>query len=246
MTMAGLRTEKSSLPDAADLEEARLRQVYARRAASAPRYSWFDPGHLFMVQELERRMLEALRRHDMAFLPPKRILEVGCGNGYWLREFIKWGATPENLLGVDLLRERVAHARSLSPAGVTFKGGNGTRLDCADKSFDIVLQATVFTSIRDFAVRQKVAAEMLRVLKPGGVVLWYDFHVDNPHNSDVRGIKSKEVKKLFADCRIDLEKIILAPPLLRRLAPHTWLGCHLLSAIPWLCTHYLGTIQKPS
>jgi ubiquinone/menaquinone biosynthesis C-methylase UbiE len=244
--MAGLTTKRFSSTDAAGAEEARIRQVYARRAASAQRYSWFDSGHLYMVQELERRMLEALRRQDMESLRVKKILEVGCGNGYWLREFIKWGASPENLIGVDLLRERVAQGRSLSPAGVTFKSGNAARLDFVDNSFDILLQATVFTSIRDFEVKQKVAAEMLRVLKPRGVVLWYDFHVDNPRNPDVRGIKSGEIEKLFAGCRIHLARITLAPPVLRRLAPYTWLGCHLLSALPWLCSHYLGTIQKPT
>jgi ubiquinone/menaquinone biosynthesis C-methylase UbiE len=232
--------------DITTTEETRIRQVYARRAVSAPRYSWFDAGHLFMVQQLERRVLAALRRHDMDSLSEKKILEVGCGNGYWLREFIKWGAGPDNLIGVDLLAERVAQARRLSPAGTTFKTGNAARLDLADNSFDIVLQATVFTSIRDLAVKQKVAAEMLRVLKHRGVLLWYDFHVDNPRNPDVRGIKSWEIRKLFPGCRITLERIILAPPLLRRLAPYCWSGCYLLSAIPWLCTHYLGTIQKPT
>lgn len=244
--MPALRTHKLRSTDTTSAEEARIRQVYARRAVSAPRYSWFDAGHLFMVQQLERRVLAALRRHDMDSLGLKKILEVGCGNGFWLREFVKWGASPDNLAGVDLLGERVMQARQLSPAGIAFQNGNAARLDFVDNSFDIVLQATVFTSIRDDAVKHKVAAEMLRVLKRRGVLLWYDFHVDNPRNPDVRGIKSGEIEKLFPGCRITLERIILAPPLLRRLAPYCWSGCYLLSAIPWLCTHYLGTIQKPT
>jgi SAM-dependent methyltransferase len=244
MTMAALTSEKSSLPASASAEEERIQHVYAERARSARPYSWFDTGHLFIVQQLERRLLTLLRRHTLESLQSKTILEVGCGNGYWLREFIKWGAHPDNLMGVDLLNDQVAQARSLSPARVTFKHGNAARLDVPAESFDIVLQATMFTSILDRMLKEYLAAEMLRVLKPEGVVIWYDFHVDNPRNPDVRGIKRREIKQLFPGCRITLENITFAPPVLRRLAPYSWLGCYMLSAVPWLCTHYLGTIQK--
>jgi SAM-dependent methyltransferase len=246
MNMAGVRAQKLGSAVSKSAEEARIRQAYARRALSAQSHTWFEAGHLFMVQQLERRLLGILRRHDMAPLQSKKILEIGCGNGHWLREFVKWGASPDNLVGIDLLAERVDQARRLSPVGIAFQSGNAARLDFADERFDIVLQATVFTSIRDFSVKQQIAAEMLRVLKQRGIVLWYDFHVDNPRNRDVRGVKSREIAQLFPGCEIALEKIILAPPVLRRLAPYTWLGCYLLSAIPWLCTHYLGTIRKPT
>jgi ubiquinone/menaquinone biosynthesis C-methylase UbiE len=228
----------------ARLEEARIHEAYERRKVSGKGYSWFDPGHLFMVQELERRLLGALKGHGMTPLNSKQILEIGCGNGHWLREFIKWGASPENLAGVDLLTERIAQACRLSPPGAVLARGNAAHLDFADGSFDIVLQATVFTSILDPALRERVAAEMARVLKPDGVVLWYDFRVNNPRNPDVRGIERAEIERLFSNCRVRLERITLAPPLLRALAPYTWLGSYLLSAIPWACSHYLGTIQK--
>jgi ubiquinone/menaquinone biosynthesis C-methylase UbiE len=122
--------------------------------------------------------------------------------------------------------------------------GNAAQLDFADGSFDIVLQATVFTSILDSALKMQVAREMVRVLKPDGVLLWYDFRVNNPRNPDVRGIEREEIERLFSNCRVRLERITLAPPLLRAVAPYSWLGSYLLSAIPWACTHYLGTIQK--
>lgn len=244
MTMAALTSEKSSLDASTSVEEERIQRVYAERAGSARPYSWFDAGHLFIVQQIERRMLRLLRRHTLESLESKTILEVGCGNGYWLREFIKWGARPENLMGVDLLNDRLAQARRISPARVTFKSGNAARLDVPAESFDILLQATVFTSMRDGALKRQVAAEMLRVLKPDGLLLWYDFHVDNPRNPDVHGIKRLEIAQLFPGCRIALEKITLAPPVVRRLAPYSWFGCYILSKVPWLCTHYFGAIQK--
>lgn len=225
-------------------EEARIQAAYERRKFAGKNYSWFEPGHLFMVQELERYLLGALKRHGMVALRSKQILEIGCGNGHWLREFIKWGASPENLFGVDLLADRIAQACRLSAPGIRFTSGNAAQLDFADESFDIVLQATVFTSILDNAVKQQIAGEMLRVLRLNGLVLWYDFRVDNPRNPDVRGIEKREIQRLFPSCRVALKRITLAPPLLRALAPYSWLGSQLLSAVPWGCSHYFGTIQK--
>lgn len=225
-------------------EEARIHAAYERRRFAAKDYSWFELGHLFMVQELERYLLGALKRHGMVPLRSKRILEIGCGNGHWLREFIKWGASPENLFGIDLLADRIAQACRLSTPGIRFASGNAAQLDFADESFDVVLQATVFTSILDDAVKQRIAGEMLRVLTRSGLILWYDFRVDNPRNPDVRGIEKREIQRLFPGCRVALKRITLAPPLLRALAPYSWLGSQLLSAVPWGCSHYFGTIQK--
>ena len=232
------------LPQAPTVEEARIREAYARRKASSRGYSWFESGHVFMVQEIERRMLNVLKRHGMAPLTDKQILEIGCGNGHWLREFIKWGARPENLAGVDLLPERIAQACRLSPPGIHLRCGSAAELDFADASFDIVLQATVFTSILDGALKKRIAAEMVRVLKPKGVVLWYDFRVNNPRNPDVRGIGKDEIGELFSGCHIRLKRITLAPPVLRAVAPYSWLGSYLLSAIPLACSHYLGAIRN--
>jgi hypothetical protein len=50
------------------------------------------------------------------------------------------------------------------------------------------MQFTVFTSILDKDMKRNIAAEMLRVLKPKGVIIWYDYFVNNPKNSDVRGV----------------------------------------------------------
>jgi hypothetical protein len=36
---------------------------------------------------------------------------------------------------------------------------------------------------------------MLRILKPEGMVLWYDYHMNNPGNPDVRG--GKELEKIL-------------------------------------------------
>lgn len=234
-------------PEAAAAEETRIREVYSKRkdaAVYSGLYSCFNAGHLFMIQERERRTLGMLRQHGYEDLKSKKLLEIGCGEGQRVREFIQWGARPENITGIDLLEDRVAESRRLCPAEIKIERGNAAKLEFFDESFDLVLQSTVFTSILDSLLRQQVAREMMRVVKRAGLILWYDYRVNNPRNSDVRGVKRGEIARLFPGCRIELERITLLPPLTRLLAPYSHLACHVLGKVSPLCTHYLGVIQK--
>jgi ubiquinone/menaquinone biosynthesis C-methylase UbiE len=233
--------------ETAAAEEARIRGAYSKRKDAARYsglYSYFNPGNCFMVQEQARRMLALLRQHGHEDLGSKRLLEIGCGGGHWLREFIQWGAHPENVTGIDLLEDRVTEARRLCPPETKIECGSAAKLEFRDESFDLVLQSTVFTSILDASLKQQVAGEMMRVVKRDGLILWYDYHVNNPRNSDVRGVKRREIAQLFSGCRIELKRTTLLPPLTRLLAPYSYLTCHLLGKLPPLCTHYLGIIQK--
>ena len=94
--------------------EARIMAAYARRKHLVPadRYSYFDRGSLLLVQSRERHALQLLAEQGCRPLDRKKIVEVGCGTGSWLRDFIRWGARPENLAGVDLLPDSLAEARS--------------------------------------------------------------------------------------------------------------------------------------
>jgi len=191
-------------------------------------------------------VLRLLEAQGCCPLAKKRILEIGCGTGHWLRALIQWGARPENLVGIDLLDERIGEARRLCPQGVELRRANAAALEFPDGTFDIVLQATVFTSILDADLKRQVAREMLRVLKPEGIILWYDFHMDNPRNPNVRGVKRAEIGGLFTGCCVALKRTTLAPPLARVLAKYSWLACWVLEKMPFLCTHYLGVIRKPA
>jgi ubiquinone/menaquinone biosynthesis C-methylase UbiE len=230
--------------DSVRAEEARIRTAYAKREEADARYSWFSAGYQFMVQQRERRLLALLRRYDCENLAAKKILDVGCGTGQWLYDFIKWGARPENITGIDLLPDRVTRARRLCSPAVRIQCASAAELPFSDARFDLVLQATVFTSILDPDLKRRVANEMMRVVKPEGLILWYDYHVNNPWNHDVRGVKRQEIAQLFSGCRIELERITLLPPLARLLARYSYLGCYLLEKLPPLCTHYLGVIRK--
>ena len=223
-------------------EESRIREAYARRTEPS-RYSWFNRAHLLASQEIERAILSALARHGRTSLQPLALLEIGCGRGVWLREFAKWGASPENIHGVDLLTDRIAEARRLCPAEMTLRCANAAQLDYPDGRFDLVWQSMLFTSVLDAGLRRAIAREMVRVLRPGGLILWYDYHVNNPRNRDVRGVPRREIHQLFPDCAIELERLTVAAPLARWLAPRGRLWLAMARAVPWLTTHYLGVIR---
>jgi ubiquinone/menaquinone biosynthesis C-methylase UbiE len=224
-------------------EKERIRVAYKKRKNDETLYSLFHPGQLFMAQQLERTLLRTLFRHGITSLNDKRILEVGCGTGWRLRQFINYGAKPKNLSAVDLQEEALEAAQGINP-NIDFRCCDATKLPYPDESFFLVMQFVMFTSILDPQMKRNAAAEMLRVLQPDGLILWYDYYVSKPTNRDVRGIGRREIRNLFPHCTFEFLRVTLAPPLARAIAPHSFLLCYFLEKIPWLCMHYLAVIRK--
>ena len=200
----------------------------------------------FQALERERHVIRLLDRYGLRPLGGKKILDVGCGAGKWLRDLIDWGADPESVYGVELLPASAAKARRLLPETVTIECGDVASLSFPAATFDIVLQSSVFTSVLDDEVRRAMAAEMLRVMRPNGVILWYDMLPKRAWSSYLRPVTKDELHMLFPECRFDLRRITLAPLLTRMVAPRSWRACSALSRIPALCSHQLGIIRRPS
>jgi SAM-dependent methyltransferase len=226
-------------------ELTRIRQEYARRQHD-PRYgrwySRYNPANIFVLQERERGMLALFARHLGEQVGALRVLDLGSGDGHHLAKLIGYGFDARKLVGLDLLPNRAEAARARY-ANLDFICGEGATLPFPDAAFDLISQFTVFTSILDGSLRQSISSEMRRVLKPGGWVLWYDYRL-NPTNPQTRGIGQKEITQLFPGCTFDFRLITLAPPLVRLVAPRSWTLCSVLSAFPFLRTHYLALIQK--
>jgi ubiquinone/menaquinone biosynthesis C-methylase UbiE len=226
------------------MEEHRIRSMYAARDERRDEDSMFNTGQLFLLQQRERQALRLLRRSGFTPLWDRRIIDVGCGNGTWIRQLVLWGADPEKIVGVDLLPQRIEQAKRTCPSSVRLLVGSATELQAESHAFDLAVASTLFTSILDAGTRSAIANEILRVLADNGAVLWYDFFVNNPKNPAVSGVRKKEIRRLFPSCTPALERLTLAPPLARRVAPRSWILCELLSRVPLLRTHYLGLIPK--
>jgi ubiquinone/menaquinone biosynthesis C-methylase UbiE len=226
-------------------EATRIQSEYARRDSDQrviERYAGLDASNLYAAHSRERDLARLLKACRITGLSSATLLDVGCGGGGELARWIKLGVAPQHCHGIDLVEARIDHARTILPAAVNLAVGDASRLRFPDASFDLVLQNTVFTSILDAGVRSLVALEMLRVLKPNGTIVWYDFWI-NPVNVATRAIRRPELDTLFPNCLINARKITLAPPLARRVVPISSTLAALLDLLP-LHTHILAAISK--
>jgi Methylase involved in ubiquinone/menaquinone biosynthesis len=224
----------------------RLRTVYRKREdAKKYLYNPLDIGAFYLLTSRDRaltQMLQVFMMRASCSLADLRILDVGCGTGGVLRSLVSWGAQPQNLAGVDVLEERIQLAQRLSP-NICFSVADARELPFANDSWDMVILFTVISSVPNPSIQSQIALEALRVLKPQGAVLWYDFWI-NPTNPDTVGITLNRIRELFPGCRLYLKRTTLIPPLARRLARISWSLCWLLESLPFLRTHYMGLIYK--
>jgi SAM-dependent methyltransferase len=197
------------------------------------------------MQERQREILIMLtRRLQWPDLTSKSLVEVGCGAGGNLLEFLRMGFQPNRMMGLELLPERAVEARRVLPQELKIHEGDALQVSIELGSQDIVYQSVVFSSILDDDFQQRLAEHMWSWVRPGGGVLWYDFVYNNPRNSDVRGVPLTRVRELFPDAEMLTRRVTLAPPISRRVCrihPNIY---HVFNAIPWLRTHALCWLQK--
>jgi len=115
----------------------------------------------------------AVRKHFRGRYESCRVLEVGVGHGHELAKFAQLGISPTRLVGVDLMFHRLVKAKSMYPA-VWYSQQDGTRLAFSDNAFDIVCQFTCVMHAESKDQQRTCCKEMSRVLKPGGIVIWWD------------------------------------------------------------------------
>lgn len=218
---------------------------YSRRAADDPRYRWIRPEVWQAMQERQRVMLRLFAHAGLDDLSALRLVEVGCGSGGNLLEMLRLGFAPQHMAGIELLPERAELARSRLPSTVAIHEGDALAAGIASESQDIVLAATVFSSLLDEGFRDRLAQRLWAWLKPGGAVLWYDFALNNPRNPDVRGVPDARLRTLFPQGDLTIRRVTLAPPIARqvvRLHPALYTAFNL---VPLLRTHRLAWIRKP-
>ena len=103
-----------------------------------------------------------------------RLLDVACGSGRFLAQLAQaFPAMP--MTGSDLSLPYLNEAARFlkNRRNVTFEEANAEALPFADGSFDVVTCVYLFHEL-PHEVRRKVAAEIARVLKPGGLFVFVD------------------------------------------------------------------------
>jgi ubiquinone/menaquinone biosynthesis C-methylase UbiE len=208
-------------------EQRELELTYSRyRADPSKGRAWRaeNRGNTAMRREILRAVLRVVRDGVSS---QGKILDIGCGTGWLLRELTAVGVHPDRLVGVDLLVERVRAAREATD--VTVVRADASDLPYPDDCFDLALLITTLSSITKAGMRAGVLREAERVVRPDGMIAVYDTRVGNPANDRVRKVAVEELTSAAQRSRVTAEHLLtVLPPLARRLGPLTD------SAYPWL------------
>jgi ubiquinone/menaquinone biosynthesis C-methylase UbiE len=121
------------------------------------------------TREVADRALKLLNRIEHR--PGWRYLDVGCGVGAGPRAIA--GATGLAVTGVDLDPQQIDTARSGErKSNLDFKVMDAASLEFPDAEFDIVATAMATHHIPNW---ERAVEEMIRVLRPGGYLIYTDF-----------------------------------------------------------------------
>ena len=133
-----------------------------------------------LIQGLERlySTRDVLRRRELvrAALGARsgdRILDVGCGPGFYITELLEAVGREGAVTGVDISADMLAVAakRATGHGNVEFHEADATSLPVPDASFERAVCVQVLEYVRDVPA---ALAEMHRVLHPGGRMLVWD------------------------------------------------------------------------
>ena len=140
--------------------------------ATLTRHAWLQPDVWQSLQERQRTMARLFVELGWLDLSHRQALELGCGAGGNLLELLRMGFMPSHLKGIEIDEHRHAHAREVLPSSLHLIYGDALGDEAqrviAPLSQDLVLQATVFSSILDGALQKHLADAMWRWVRPGG------------------------------------------------------------------------------
>ena len=125
-----------------------------------------------LLQAEEQAMLPILRSMAIA---GKKVADVGCGTGRYLRHCSDAGAS--HLVGVDFSRQMLLATKNkgIDPACLLCESSIEA-LPLRTAWFDVVISTLVLAHLPSF---QRAVHEMSRVLKPRGFLVLSDFHPEN-------------------------------------------------------------------
>ena len=106
--------------------------------------------------------------------PGMRVLEVGCGTGYFTRELARLGA---DVIAIDVSPELLEIAKAnCSMPNVRYEIQDASALSYSDAMFDSVVGSSVLHHLEI----KEALQEIYRVLKPGGAIYFTEPNMLNP------------------------------------------------------------------
>ncbi|WP_172296355.1 class I SAM-dependent methyltransferase [Pseudoruegeria sp. HB172150] len=129
--------------------------------------------------------------------PGAQVLDVACGTGVLARDALTRTGNTGRVTGLDMTPGMIVAAEEAEP-GIEWVLGQAEALPFGDATFVCVLSQF---GIMFFEDRQKAAAEMFRVLKPGGRIAVAAWHgIDrNPAYADVSAVLDEAVSRDAGD-----------------------------------------------
>lgn len=144
------------------------------RAAAGASNGWFAARTVARQERAYRGLIAALKdghpRLDLriaaeavaaAGLAHPRLLEIGCGSGYYSEVLATLLPGGLGYTGIDYSAAMIARAREYYPA-ITFEVADATKLPYADGDFDIAFNGVSLMHIIDYAAAIREAARVAR------------------------------------------------------------------------------------
>jgi SAM-dependent methyltransferase len=151
-------------------DEARLQEVLRLRKENFDRHA--APDTRDARQLVPGRSWAAWSRALGLLMPPLKVADLGCGEGYLTIEAARWAS---RVIAVDksdaVLQRARALARRRRVSNVIWKRGELEKLPMKDASVDVAMLSQALHHARDAA---RAVAEAARVTTPGGRVLLLD------------------------------------------------------------------------
>ncbi|TBR59997.1 SAM-dependent methyltransferase [Westiellopsis prolifica IICB1] len=141
------------------------------------RYQWLYDGisRLAAISIGGEQRFRQLALQDLTIHSDTKVLDLCCGSGQATQFIVKLS---QNVTGLDASPLSLQRAKQNVPQA-EYVEAFAEEIPFADNQFDLVHTSVALHEMQPEQLR-KILQEVYRVLKPGGVFTFIDFH--NPHN----------------------------------------------------------------